>query len=120
MIMKNFTPITLVLTISLSLAFVNPIKTLAQSSSTEANSDSSYQSNEQNPSSVLGNSFSPFDIIHNMNLNRGGFDMEASNQSINQAASDFKEMQQQRLLEMLGKTTSSNEVTDLQETLELQ
>lgn len=65
------------------------------------NSEVKYQSNEQSSTdnSSLG-SFNPLDLIHNANLRRsrdaGQFE-EDTNTNLNQAADDFKRLQQQRM-----------------------
>lgn len=108
MIMKSLNRVTFALTVGLSFILLNSVSSLAQSSADQLkpnNINTGYQNNEQD--SFSGQSFNPFDLMHNMMLNRGGFDIEASNQNINRQANDFKAIQQQRLLEMLNQNQNS-------------
>ncbi|GEM_PF-6338486 len=116
--MRNLTRIILSLTLGLTMTLVNALSSFAQSSTPSTDNNTGYQTNEQDSSSTLGGSFEPFDLIHNMNLNRGNFDVEASNNHINQEANDFKAIQQQRLLEMLHQNNNSSETNTVEETQE--
>lgn len=60
-----------------------------------------YQRNEQNSRSTI-EGFDPMQLIHNANLrrSRGGAEfMEDTNNQLNQAAEEFRRLQQQRLQE---------------------
>lgn len=116
--MKNLTRIILTVTLGLTISLLNALSSFAQSSTQTMDPDTGYQTNEEGSSSSLGGSFEPFDLIHNMNLNRGDFDVEASNNQINQEANDFKAIQQQRLLEMLHQNNNSSETNPVEETQE--
>ncbi len=63
-----------------------------------------YTANEVDPSKQgLGNGFDPMSLIHNANLSRSrnGSDFaEDTQRNINKAADQFKQLQQQRMLEM--------------------
>lgn len=67
-----------------------------------------YTANEVDPSKQgLGNGFDPMSLIHNANLSRSrnGADFaEDAKRNLNQAADQFKQLQQQRMLEMQQKS----------------
>ena len=64
-------------------------------------SDGEFQSNEQDANgSSFGNSFKPLDLIHRVNLSNGRDAEEFNNDSavnINNAASEFKKLQLEKL-----------------------
>lgn len=89
------------LTASLLGAMVQPQSALAQ---VTAPNEAPYTANEVDPSKQgLGNGFDPMSLIHNANLSRSrnGSDFaEDTRRNLNQAADQFKQLQQQRMLEM--------------------
>ena len=113
MIMKNLSRIIVVLTLGLTFSVFNSLSSIAQTSADDLNSDTLSPTNAEN--SGVGNAnFNPFDLIHNMNLNRGNFDSEAANENLDEAANNFKVMRQQLLLEMLNQNTT--EATEVENT----
>lgn len=64
------------------------------------NKDNGYQSNEQDPAGEFGNIFNPMDLMHRSNLQRNrnaGDFAEDTNNNLNEAAQEFKLLQQRRL-----------------------
>lgn len=66
------------------------------------NPTAQYQKNEvgSNENSSFGNGFNPLDFIHNANLRRSrdaGQFQEDTNSGLNQAANEFKRLQQQMM-----------------------
>lgn len=114
--MKNLIKIMASISLGMGISLLYTVNSFAQTASENQPNNTGYQSNEENSSSALGGSFEPFDLIHNMNLNRGSFDVEASNQNINEQADNFKTIQQQRLLQMLQQNHNSTETNNLEET----
>ena len=115
--MKTFTKISLSLTLGLTMAMLNSLSSFAESADNLANPDTGYQNSETGSTST-NDFFNPFDLIHNVNLNRGNFNLDAANENIDEEASNFKAIQQQRLLEMLNHTQHSPENTQIEETIE--
>jgi len=114
--MKNLTKIMVFLSLGISINLFYTVSSIAQTASQNQPNNTGYQNNEENSSSTLGGSLKPFDLIHNMNLNRGSFDVEASNQNINQESDNFKIIQQQRLLEMLEQNQNLTEINNIETT----
>lgn len=108
----------LLLNLTFVAATVGLLTSLSGSASAQldpSKTDGQYQSNEQSAtsSSAFGNSFNPLDLIHNANLRRSrGSDefQEDTNTNLNQAADQFKKLQQQRLQnEQSNPTTPSKQ-----------
>jgi hypothetical protein len=76
----------------------------AQAQVTVPGAESPFSSNEIDPTKQgLGGGFDPMSLIHNANLSRSrnGVDFaEDSQRTLNEAADQFKKMQQQRLQEI--------------------
>ena len=115
MIIKNLSRISLALSLGVTLTLFNSLSSFAQTSADDLNSDTISPTNAEN--SGLGNGdFNPFDLIHNVNLNRGSFDVEAANDNLDEAANDFKAMRQQLILEMLNQNAA--ETIEVENTIE--
>ncbi len=88
---------------AIAFSLVSITVSLGQSALAEPtrNPNDGYQSNEQDStSSTFGNSFSPFDLIHNANFRRSRGMAEFSEDSqtnINSEAEKFKQLQRERL-----------------------
>ena len=81
----------------------------AQAQMAVPGAETPFNSNEVDPTKQgLGNGFDPMSLIHNANLSRSrnGADFADDTQrTLNEAADQFKKMQQQRLLEMQQQPT---------------
>jgi len=81
----------------------------AQAQYTVPGSETPFSANEVDPTKQgFGGGFDPMSLIHNANLSRSrnGADFADDTQrTLNEAASQFKKMQQQRLLEMQQPST---------------
>ncbi len=84
--------------------------TTASAQSINQRQDNPFPSNEQNP--LYGDGINPMQLIHNatmMNRRNSSAFNEDSNRSIDNAAKNFRQQQQQRIMEM-----QQNQKTDTQ------
>lgn len=105
--MKKYTLISLVISSSLFL-FITP---RIEAQTNNSTGDNPFQNNEQN--SLYGNSFNPMDLMHNANrlnrLNSADF-VNNSDRKIDQEAQNFRQQQQQRMLEMRQQKQTGEEI----------
>ncbi|BAU67119.1 hypothetical protein STA3757_45290 [Stanieria sp. NIES-3757] len=108
LIHNRFTQLTTILGLGIALTLVTAIgqSTLAQSNNP---ANEGYQSNEENPFSGSGNGgFNPLELIHRANLSNGRsvdeFNQDSEN-NIKNSASEFKRLQQERLLQQQSGST---------------
>jgi hypothetical protein len=109
-----FQKVTLTFSLSLGLAlgivFTGEKSTVAQI--TQENEPVKYQSNERSTFGDSGNGFNPIDMIHRTNLSRsrgqGEFE-EDTQKNLNDAANQFKRMQQERLRNQQSQSTENRE-----------
>ncbi|AFZ35396.1 hypothetical protein Sta7437_1838 [Stanieria cyanosphaera PCC 7437] len=102
LIPNKLTQLTTILGLGISLTLVTAI---AQSSLAQSNNPANegYQSNEESPFLGSGNGgFNPLELIHRANLSNGRslneFNQDSEN-NIKNSASEFKRLQQERLLQ---------------------
>ncbi|MBF2056054.1 MAG: hypothetical protein IGQ45_02290 [Cyanobacterium sp. T60_A2020_053] len=105
--MQKYKLISLVLSSSFLLLITPKIE--AQTNNSSGNNP--FQNNEQN--SLYGDSFNPMDLIHNANrinrLNSADF-VNNSDRKIDQEAQNFRQQQQQRILEMRQQKQTEEEI----------
>ena len=93
----------------ISVSCLATISNSANAQITDPNQPPTFQSNEVDP--LTGTSgFNPLDLIHNANLlnGRSGAEFAAdSNEQIDDAASEFKKQQLQRMLELQQQQNST-------------
>ncbi len=109
--MNNYHKIFVIPVLTMGLISLFSPVTQAQSSINRQNEP--FQSNERNP--FYGDGINPMDIIHNANFfnSRTGSDFaEDTENNLNSAAENFKQQQQQRMLEMRQK---ENNITENEE-----
>ncbi|MGK7876485.1 MAG: hypothetical protein AB4426_25280 [Xenococcaceae cyanobacterium] len=106
--------ITLSLSVGAALGIMSSFgqSTLAQS--TNPQESDGYQSSEYDSlsgTSTFGNSFNPIDLIHRANLGPGRSAADFSSdldRNINEAAAEFKRLQQERLLNQQSESSNNS------------